>query len=864
MTDYYSYSPDPVNIGAGNYFDLTYNAFEILRPIGIFTLYDSNVPPNQLSTYDPNSTFDKGSGLFNPVAMVFDSSGNLYALCDLTNVPNVNISTSFCVVKLDSTATSGDILIYGTHAQVSSYGKPHDITIDVNNNIYLSFGVKGIIAKYNSSGVEQSGQSGKPFLSGINKPSNITCDISGNLYVIFVASGTNPDSVNKYDNTGKDVTGFTTITFSSETVFDICCNNTTLLYVGTYTGNQHNDVYSYNNATGGSNTKVITQLEQTGTNGIGKATSLIFDKSRYLYLASNSNSNTNHNFIKIDTNSSIPYTTSVSSAQSFSPDINSSAIAYNINNANHLYTLINPYIPTGKTYTTSGTTIYSLALPTNLSGNPVTESTYYDSSGNINYPQFIVFDNVGSFYVSDMIGKVFKITTSGLISTFLSGLDSPSGIVIHNNTLYVATVSTTTDSKIYSCPISTPNTPTLFLTINESHNVEGLVVDNAGTHMFICAEKSSNNKARIYTTLISNPQANLDFIADDGANDIYYGSAFDSSGNLYAALNNGYTSQGSIMKWSPPFFSTQKPVGTLYFNTYLDPSGVTQNLINPTGIVFDALGNLYVSATNASGNGIVVQNNLTSGITTLFVQSSNLINNPIGITLNVLGNFPTGNLYTACQNNSRIVQSATHNIIFTSIPVSPHIVEGLNSLNIEDPYNLIGIYVNGNCYRKGTRILTYNGYKKIEDLKPRDQIVTVSKISNINNEIFFIEKENGKNNFKTEIKHIIGIGSFKVEKTNENTAPICIKKGAVKENCPENDLYVSPEHIVLFPEKLDKAKNFINDSKTVYQDFLLRNIDYYHIELEQHCLIVAENMFAESFVTNGDKSMFEEWKTIKN
>ena len=69
MTDYYSYSPNPVNIGPGNYFDLTYNAFEILRPIGIFTLYDSQIPPNQLSTYDPNSTFDKGTGLFNPVAL---------------------------------------------------------------------------------------------------------------------------------------------------------------------------------------------------------------------------------------------------------------------------------------------------------------------------------------------------------------------------------------------------------------------------------------------------------------------------------------------------------------------------------------------------------------------------------------------------------------------------------------------------------------------------------------------------------------------------------------------------------------------------------------------------------------------------
>jgi hypothetical protein len=140
--------------------------------------------------------------------------------------------------------------------------------------------------------------------------------------------------------------------------------------------------------------------------------------------------------------------------------------------------------------------------------------------------------------------------------------------------------------------------------------------------------------------------------------------------------------------------------------------------------------------------------------------------------------------------------------------------------------------------------------------------------NNNSDTVFYIEKDNdGKNKFKTEIKPIIGIGSFKVTKTDEKTAPICIKKGAVKENCPENDLYVSPEHIVLFPDRLDKAKNFINtninnETKTVYQDFLLMNIEYYHIELEEHCLIVAENMFAETFITNGDKSMFEEWKTL--
>lgn len=854
MTDYYTYSPNPVKTGEGNYFNLTYNAFEILRPIGIFTLYDSKVPPNQLSTYDPNSTFNKGSGLFNPVAMVFDSSGNLYALCDLTNVTNVNISTRFTVVKINSTATSGDILIYGTYAQVSSYGQPTNLTIDNNNNIYISFKTTGIIAKYNSSGVEQSGQSGKPFLSGINLPTNMTCDISNNLYVMYSSSGQNPNAINKYDQNGRDVTGFSTITFSgNEQSVDLCCNNTTLLYVTTSTSSNHNDVYSYNNVSGNaSQIKIINQLNQS-TYGIGQ--SLVYDKSQYLYLTTNKSGTpiTNY-FVKIDTNAATPSTPTISTAQNFTPDINSYAVAYNINNANRLYTLNN---------SAGGTIIYSLL--TNFSGGSFTKSTYFDSSGNINYPNYIVYSNTGTFYVSDVAtGKIFQTPQVGVLSTFLSGLNSPTGLTIYNNDLYVVTniKGTTNVTTIYRCPLSTPNTPTIFATIHNTHTAQGIVINSAGTFMYIAAEKSTNNHATIYQISMSSPSTQTQVISD-GANNIYYGISFDSTGNFYVALNNGYTSQGSIIKYNSTFTSS-----STYFNTYKDPNNVTQNLINPTGIAFDALGNLYVASTNTDGNGIVVQNNLTSGITTLFAQSSNLINNPIGIALNVLGIFPTGNLYTACQNNSRIVQSATHNIVFTNIPSSTYIVSGINSLNIEDPYNLIGIYVNATCYRKGTKILTYNGYKKIEDLKPKDMLVTVCKISNKdtddnNDTVFYIEKnKDGKNTFESELKPIIGIGSFKIEKTDEKTAPICIKKDAIKEDCPMNDIYVSPEHIVLFPERLDKAKKFINDSKTVYQDFLLRNIEYYHIELEDHSLIVAENMFAESFVTNGDKSMFEEWKTV--
>jgi hypothetical protein len=158
---------------------------------------------------------------------------------------------------------------------------------------------------------------------------------------------------------------------------------------------------------------------------------------------------------------------------------------------------------------------------------------------------------------------------------------------------------------------------------------------------------------------------------------------------------------------------------------------------------------------------------------------------------------------------------------------------------------------------KGTRILTSNGYKKIEQLNLNDKLLTNGSINNNLKGEFYVKY------FSTDESPIYGIGNFSIKKTSKKTAPICIKKNAFSINYPMNDLYVSPEHLILLPSKsFVKAKNLIN-GKTVVQDFTLSDVVYYHIELEKHSVITAENILSESYLDIGNRYKFENWIGVK-
>jgi len=151
------------------------------------------------------------------------------------------------------------------------------------------------------------------------------------------------------------------------------------------------------------------------------------------------------------------------------------------------------------------------------------------------------------------------------------------------------------------------------------------------------------------------------------------------------------------------------------------------------------------------------------------------------------------------------------------------------------------------CYAKGTSILTKRGFVPIENIKAGHKVVTKGKIYNNK----FV-----RNDDEVKIEPVMWISKFKVNNLTSKSRPICIKKDALGTNSPFQDLYVSPEHHLLINGKMVQAKNIV-DGENIYQDKECNDVEYYHLECENHSAIFANGVWAESYLDVNNRHVFE-------
>jgi hypothetical protein len=157
-----------------------------------------------------------------------------------------------------------------------------------------------------------------------------------------------------------------------------------------------------------------------------------------------------------------------------------------------------------------------------------------------------------------------------------------------------------------------------------------------------------------------------------------------------------------------------------------------------------------------------------------------------------------------------------------------------SSVNASCPQDVV-------CYAKGTLILTDKGFIPIEYITCKNNIITKGNII----------KNDFVNNNKFKISKIKWIRKFKVCSLNKNSRPICIKKNALDLNLPFKDLYVSPGHGIFINNKLVRAKTLINNN-TIFQDNECSEIEYYHVECNNHSAILANGILSESYLEIGN------------
>ncbi len=145
---------------------------------------------------------------------------------------------------------------------------------------------------------------------------------------------------------------------------------------------------------------------------------------------------------------------------------------------------------------------------------------------------------------------------------------------------------------------------------------------------------------------------------------------------------------------------------------------------------------------------------------------------------------------------------------------------------------LIGVV----CYARGTRLLTAQGERPVEQLRPGDTVTTLSGAE----------------------AAIRWVGHRRIDIARhpqpDFVRPVRIAAHAFADGLPRRDLLVSPEHALFVDGVLIPAHRLLND-RSVTQD-APACVEYFHVELDRHEVLLAEGLPAESYLDTGNRTMF--------
>ncbi len=141
------------------------------------------------------------------------------------------------------------------------------------------------------------------------------------------------------------------------------------------------------------------------------------------------------------------------------------------------------------------------------------------------------------------------------------------------------------------------------------------------------------------------------------------------------------------------------------------------------------------------------------------------------------------------------------------------------------------------CYCAGTLILTDRGEVEVERLAIGDNLITADGAVR---PIRWI----GRRSYAGRFAH------------GSHVLPICIKAGALDVDRPRRDLWISPHHAMFLDGALIEAVDLIN-GVSIIQAERVEHVDYIHIELDTHDVILAEGAFSESFVDDDSRGIFQ-------
>jgi autotransporter passenger strand-loop-strand repeat protein len=141
------------------------------------------------------------------------------------------------------------------------------------------------------------------------------------------------------------------------------------------------------------------------------------------------------------------------------------------------------------------------------------------------------------------------------------------------------------------------------------------------------------------------------------------------------------------------------------------------------------------------------------------------------------------------------------------------------------------------CYCRGTLILTDRGDTPVEDLHIGDRLVTLAGAVR---PIRWIGRRSYAGRFATG---------------NRNVLPILFRRDSLADGAPRRDLLVSPLHAMFLDGVLIPASALVNGTSIVQLE-AVEQVEYFHLELDTHDVILAEGAPSETFVDDDSRGMF--------
>ncbi len=137
------------------------------------------------------------------------------------------------------------------------------------------------------------------------------------------------------------------------------------------------------------------------------------------------------------------------------------------------------------------------------------------------------------------------------------------------------------------------------------------------------------------------------------------------------------------------------------------------------------------------------------------------------------------------------------------------------------------------CFARGTGILTPQGYRPVEELRPGDPVI----------------------NAAGERRAVRWVGWRTLDlgpAPARSSRPIIIRPGAFGLGKPFKTLRLSPPHCIYAQGVLIPVAHLVNGA-TILSDDAAPAMTYYHLELDRHDVLLAEGLECESYFCNGNR-----------